>query len=642
MGSGPVQPWQWMDDKGKWQDTAKADADFLEQQYQKMQDGDGTAVFTTTKFSFNKDFRTVYLVDFVHMTQSNTESRSVRPIRRGAVEATPGDDQLVPWFSRCPSEWRRYDVADARVLESLLRQVGGKGKATTKDFSWNKEFGTQYCIDFEKWQQINEETRSARDICRGDPALVVMKPSSAVWQFWKASASEWKDAGEKDNKLLEAAYLACPSHVFCSTEMSFNPDVEYLYDWGTMTQCNCRTGTSVKLRRLDKDAPAGEGAAPPETSEGAGYAAAYEAEELGSDLPPASAPKAPTFVPTLTKDVYDVQMKLGPQSRRGDQKAGYGVAVTKDPHARKCFDQFLETERKFAGTHVVFYHSYSDAALLYEVQAALGRVLFRFKSDYGALPRLLRRPFGKIPTAGRMLEEFPKWGAERDHHQDFRMVGLCGVESLLAGDNEMTPGQFFLQGYSVMKGAYKGLLGKLFADCGVPKGEIKDIVARTLALAREYNLDTQPFGGETIKSGRTGHMLQILVRRELCDEYVYPSEPYGVPDESRMPLEAHLRKDVKAQGQVRITCNPDYFLRATCVRMFTASADKKFHEGREEFQKKLVEALQCILGDKEVRRKAAQGVWGDELPDWWDDDSQDDLASIPKGRFCAPFPEELA
>ena len=58
-----------------------------------------------------------------------------------------------------------------------------------------------------------------------------------------------------------------------------------------------------------------------------------------------------------------------------------------------------------AGEWAVFYHSYSVAALLYEVQAAVASVLFRFKSEFASLPRLLWAPFEHIPTAHRMLEE---------------------------------------------------------------------------------------------------------------------------------------------------------------------------------------------------------------------------------------------
>ena len=74
---------------------------------------------------------------------------------------------------------------------------------------------------------------------------------------------------------------------------------------------------------------------------------------------------------------------------------------------------------------------------------------------------------------------------------------------------------------------------------------------------------------------------------QLFDE-VYPSFPFGVPDKKRdKPLSKYLTQDVAIEGQVRITLNPDVFLRATTARMFTFSADPTFNENRPEFQEEL-------------------------------------------------------
>lgn len=111
-----------------------------------------------------------------------------------------------------------------------------------------------------------------------------------------------------------------------------------------------------------------------------------------------------------------------------------GAAVSGDDHGRHCFDRMLENEERLCGEFAVFYHSYSFAgasrlcsslhasaraaareradaeervetratvlarrtALLYEVQAAVAAVLFRFKSKYSSLPRLLVKPFLKV------------------------------------------------------------------------------------------------------------------------------------------------------------------------------------------------------------------------------------------------------
>merc|ERR1711971_839409 len=109
------------------------------------------------------------------------------------------------------------------------------------------------------------------------------------------------------------------------------------------------------------------------------------------------------------------------------------------------------------------------AAILYEVQAAVASVLFRFKAEFAGLPRILCHGFKHIPNAKRMLEEFPKW-KDQDHNPAFKAVGLCATSSLLAPDAEAPATQVFLMGYSV--GNLKGVLEKLLGSCGVPKPKI--------------------------------------------------------------------------------------------------------------------------------------------------------------------------
>merc|ERR1712125_49925 len=140
------------------------------------------------------------------------------------------------------------------------------------------------------------------------------------------------------------------------------------------------------------------------------------------------------------------------------QKRDYGPIVKKDKHGTEMFDKMLENEEEFSGEWVVFYHSYSCAAILYEVQAAVGSVLFRFKAEFAGLPRILAHGFKKIPDAPTMLEEFPKW-PDQDHNPAFKAVGLCATSSLLAHDSEAPAKSVFLMGYSV--GSLTGVLEKL-------------------------------------------------------------------------------------------------------------------------------------------------------------------------------------
>jgi len=276
--------------------------------------------------------------------------------------------------------------------------------------------------------------------------------------------------------------------------------------------------------------------------------------------------------------------------------------------------------------------SYSVAALLYEVQAAVAAVIFRFKSDFASLPRLLWEPFEHIPNAARMLEEFPKW-PDRDHNVAFRKVGLCGVVSLLAPDDEAPPTSVFLAGYSV--GPLTGLLDGLLAKCGVPPAKVKALAKNIVQLAVQHGLECTAYGGKPCQSGRAGHYLQIFIRRELVDKYVYAALPYGVPDNPRQPLGTYLEAGGKQlKGQVRITANPDFLLQATSCRMFVFSADPTYHAKRTAFQAKLTAALEPILGDAATRTKAAKGICGGTLPEWWSSDDQGDAAKMAASRYA--------
>lgn len=120
----------------------------------------------------------------------------------------------------------------------------------------------------------------------------------------------------------------------------------------------------------------------------------------------------------------------------------------------------------------------------------------------------------------------------------------------------------------------------------------------------------------------------MFVKRELVDQYVYAALPYGPIDRTRMPLSKTMDQKGVIQGQVRICCNPQIFMRATFVRMFTYSADPTFHKNREAFQDALTYLLYPILGSDDVREDAARGIMGGELPAWYSSEDQSEEAKV--------------
>ena len=324
---------------------------------------------------------------------------------------------------------------------------------------------------------------------------------------------------------------------------------------------------------------------------------------------------ASSHVPPVAADLVAAQVARGAQSLR-KQAYDLGPTVSKDKHGKGCFDKMLAREKQLCGEWAVFYHSYSYAALLYEVQAAVAAVLFRFKSTFATLPRLLKEPFNDIPDAPALQAAFQKF-KDRDHNTKFRAVGISGTSSLLAADSEAPPKTCFLHGYSCTDVSFVGVLENLLVSCGVPARMKTELAAKIIQVSEKHGLDCSQFKGKRCASGRAGHMLQIFIKRSLVDRYAYAALPYGVTDTTRPVLSTYLEGPGPIQGQIRIVTNPSVFMRGSAVRMYVGSADPEFHENRPAFQEELTRLLQPIIGTPEVRTKAAEGIYAGRLPPWF-------------------------
>lgn len=527
------------------------------------------------------------------------------------------------WEWQNGEQWNAFGPEDIDMLETKYKAKGCKAKFNTTDFSFNKGFGTIYEVNFEKMIQKNTESDKLRNLRRRDEK----GNKKAVWEWW-TDENAWAEFTGEDIDLLEKAFSAGITP-FMTKKLSFNKgyDSLYIFDFDVMAQVNSDSGTSRKIQRT---AAGGSKLFGHTKDEDDGYADVIMAG-LEADKDTAGSAVGAKFDLGLPADLVAKQKKFGAQSLR-KQKRDYGPIVSKDPHGKMCFDEMLKMEEEFAGEWVVFYHSYSCAAILYEVQAAVGSVLFRFKAEFAGLPRILAHGFKHIPDAARMLEEFPKW-PDQDHNPAFKAVGLCATSSLLAKDAEAPAKSVFLAGYSV--GTLEGVLEKLLQAVGVPKAMVSKLAKDILALSAKHGLDTTGIpGGKKCKSGRSGHMLQIFLRRELIEKFVYPALPFGVPDKKRdLPVSKYLAEKAPIVGQVRITLNPDVFLRSIYSRMFTYSADPTYYKNRKDFIRELVDLLEPILGDEEVRTKAATGIFGGKPPEWWTPEDQKEKAAMPAARF---------
>jgi len=329
------------------------------------------------------------------------------------------------------------------------------------------------------------------------------------------------------------------------------------------------------------------------------------------------------------------QRRLGPQSLRGDAPQNSLRLLGDNAHAYACFRGFADRERKYCGEWASFYHSYSHAALVYEVQAAIASVLFGFKAEYAPLPRLLMHDFYDIPNAGMLIHRFNSDFAEskRDHHAAFRKVALSTMCSFTAKGPEMCLAKVFTSGYSCKDVPFRGVLENLLQSCGIPSERVVSLADAVVALAERHGLDTSKFGGKACESGKPGHALQIFIRRSLVDRLSYAAKPYGYVDEDRMPLSAWLNGDnPNTHGQARVIAHPEHFMQAGHVRMYVASADPTFHRKRGDFQRELC-TLFKELQDPGRRERAATGIYGGALPPWWA--ASEHLRLAAKGRLRA-------
>lgn len=289
------------------------------------------------------------------------------------------------------------------------------------------------------------------------------------------------------------------------------------------------------------------------------------------------------------------QRSLGPQSFRGAADRGPMERLAGNQFALDLFETFFQNEEEFHPKFAVFYHSYSHAALLYEVRAAAAAVLHKYRGDQAPLPRLLLSDYESIPDAAELMHRVrTMWGpAKSDHNPEFRRVGISTMCSLLAAGPECCMQVAFFEGYSCKKIAFKAVLEEeLCKALMVPEDEAATLVDELIALAAQHGLDASILGGQPSPSGHAGHILQIFIRRDLVDHLCYPAKPYGEVDEERLPLSKWMSGDHSfSWGQARILAHPQHFMNEKIVKLFTISADPTFQSSRAVFHERLRSVL---------------------------------------------------
>ena len=298
---------------------------------------------------------------------------------------------------------------------------------------------------------------------------------------------------------------------------------------------------------------------------------------------------------------------LGPQSHRGGATP-LPAHIAGNAHAKESFDAMIKRETDLSGVWVTFYHSYSDAAMLYEVNAAVAVHVLKLKHA-SPLPRVDCEPFLKVTKSCAEMQKMVNASPERDHDARFKAVGFC-VATNLFSDPEAPPVGCWAGGYSIGNPFRDYLLN--FLKHLLPKKtptECEALAKSIIALGSKYKLGMAAYG-TAATTGTPGHYIQLMVHKSFVDTVAYASLPYGITDGPRVPLSTSMLTKGLTTGQARIYAKPQFMTNPKNVRIFHYSAEKYFQEKRKDFQKELIALLVPYLSaDAEKVITAGEGVW---------------------------------
>ena len=233
--------------------------------------------------------------------------------------------------------------------------------------------------------------------------------------------------------------------------------------------------------------------------------------------------------------------------------------------ASYCFKCMLEREQDHAGDYICFYHAYNHAALIYEVQATIARVVSSCPHAFAPLTRLLKGPFQATPTAGVLVQQFPRF-RQQDHTPAYRAVAICVSLNLFGFETEAPPINLFGQGYNGGDPPnYRKTLAAIFGALGFSDNDA--LIDDLAAIGTKYKLSAAPYargaapgvGPVQSHDEHPGHLLQIFVRRSIVNDVVYPSLGMGIPITGSMVQ--YVSKGPRTTGQARLLAHPDTFLR---------------------------------------------------------------------------------
>eukprot|EP00971_Amphidinium_carterae_P227333 4509020-Amphidinium_carterae.1 len=232
----------------------------------------------------------------------------------------------------------------------------------------------------------------------------------------------------------------------------------------------------------------------------------------------------------------------------------------------------LHREQELHSEFVCFYHSYSFASIMYEVQSIVAQHLYNLPGDFAPLPRLM---LAGVPKDACMDIKGLQAKGGQDHDANFRALGLSVSCSLFASGSEAPPLNCFQAGYSCNDLSFRGLLVSFLQTCLQIKDKkyLEDLTDKVVAVGWKHRLPVGCFeskgGGGGQQDNLAGYMLQIFVHRSIAASFAYPSQPYGVPLKGVGDILNYTMVQGKAaDGQARVLFHPPTFVNPTTARLF--------------------------------------------------------------------------
>ena len=295
-------------------------------------------------------------------------------------------------------------------------------------------------------------------------------------------------------------------------------------------------------------------------------------------------------------------------------------------HTAVCLQTMIENEQRRYHDSYCFYHSFSVAHLMYELNSLIATIVYDLDTTeydgeisrnldfvFPPVPRVLFKPFTVIKDVNE-LSNFCKSMRtdENDGSPVYQAVGLSVSTSFFSMSSEAPPVALFRNGYSANFVKFDDSMRALLKECGFELNKANHIINVINSTAKRYNYPTgrgMSFIDERVWEDRaTGHMLQIFINKAIVDQYVYPSKPYGFR-KGKESMSSMMSAN-KTNGQARIYITPDLFRSHEYARLYYYCADMKFSTVREEFVRDVKRQLSDIFLNEETRKMIKYNIRG--------------------------------